>query len=493
MHQTNRLFIRSQLSSTPPLPAHFPVNKYLKSIYGKVALDPEKGSPDRAKPYILTVVLGNLYRGIIPPEHGRPLFKVQGASPEIALQRLDEKLHSLRKHGAGQVFRLTAQDEKDVHQVRARLQELKLGEVEIAMLLGGGLRVLEINQKHGLDPYNDDIIKWGEEEAVRRETPLGNAAALFQTLIPPPIRRPLIDDHDQRSVVRSILNHLIQKFGTDTPFISVLENTKGLREYALEFLHREEGGTLTTRRKRHQILVRFFNVMCPHLRMPSPVALIFGTKPRGVAQAIVAPDPEAIERVLRYQLRKRPDMLLYTILQVFAGLRPEEAYRFLFLARELIIDNSRIVLTKEITKTGVTRVIHARPAFVAWLKLVPRWSDPNFDLVSRGRDGEPIGPNGLQSMLNHQLRRIGRWKGKIPKESLRKSWISACVAVGIPKEPFIIVEAGHTSIATSIKHYDAKWTKAMGLALFSIFPQQPTVVPEEWDLVHAYDQRKEVA
>ncbi len=451
-----------------------------------IAVDPPKGSPDRLNPYILTSVKGIKFQGIIPPGHGHPRYKLQGRSIDEVKQAICDRLDQIYKHGSGVIVFLSAQDEKDAQEARRKLIDMGLGEVALSALFGCGLRYWQAVADLKLGDRQDPL-DLAYEMARLKVTTLGQAVAKFVCSIPKPKKAPLTDGNTQAASIEGLLTPLIETFGADTPFYDVVMNSEGLKAYAEKWLQGEEG-TMSTRCKRWATTLRLFRVICPHLGCPNPMDTLFGFRPEGLAESISAISPEAIDRVLNYQARKRPDMLLYTLLQVFCGLRPEEAYRFLAMARQYTIGSSHVFLPAEITKTHLPRIIRLRPAFLAWLAKVPGWADPNFDLTPRNRDGVPIKPQGLQATLNNHLRRIGRWKGKIPKESLRKSWASACITLGIPIKKRLKEEAGHTDIFVLGKHYDAKWAPELGIALFSIFPEQPNPVPSEWDLYHAYGQ-----
>ena len=464
-------------------------NSWIEDV--NIPLDPKKGSAGRLKPHVRTIKKGGVeFLGIIPAREGRPLIKIQGPDPDTVRHRMRQRMHQLTLSEETKV-KLSDKDLRDVQTTLEELAKQDMADVTLEEILVAGLRVTCAT--HELK-YEGDLITLGIERVKARAKKLGEAFEEFMVLVPPPKRDPLVKGDTQAQSIRAHLKLFVDTLGAGRPFVEVCRDLAALTSFMNHWIHTEKGGlALTYRQKVHSSVRRFFSDMCAHYDVPNPLPSVFGKSPRGERLPIVAPDPGLIDRLLNWQAHHRPDMLLYTLLQALCGLRPEEAYMVLKTARKQIVGTSHLVVEyQKKTRSSVDnrrRNVRLRPGFLEWLKRVPNWSDSEFDHRPKGPDGQPMSANGLQSALNAQIVRMG-WQGKMPKESLRKSWISACVAVGIPKEEFIIVEAGHTNIITIENHYDAKWTSEMGMALFSIFPGVPNPVPSEWERVHAYGQQK---
>jgi integrase len=67
----------------------------------------------------------------------------------------------------------------------------------------------------------------------------------------------------------------------------------------------------------------------------------------------------------------------YAVLGMMAGIRPEEIRRMNW--RDVDLQNAKVRLRPEITKTNVGRIIPLEPNAVAWLKTVAQSSGPIFD------------------------------------------------------------------------------------------------------------------
>jgi len=101
-------------------------------------------------------------------------------------------------------------------------------------------------------------------------------------------------------------------------------------------------------------------------RIPSnPVAsirkAIVPEPPRGVIT------PRQVEAILAAAAARRPDLIPYLVLGFFAGMRPDELYRF----KPSLIGEKYILLDGTVTKTSATRSIAVRPNLAAWLKAFP--------------------------------------------------------------------------------------------------------------------------
>ena len=470
------------------------------------AIDPPHGSPLRKVPYITTEIKGISFQGIIPRGfHGQTKrYRVEADTLAECIERLKNKTAEILRHGDGVAVKLSAQDAADALEARQKMDRLKI-KVPLSILIGRGVEYLEVLYRIAeerdakgnkrWERWDDipDLVNLGIKALERQRLTLGEALEKFVKFIPKSRHKPLVEGRTQAAAIKSLLGPMVDHFGADRPFCEVSGNHEGLLVYADKWIHSEDAGTVTTRQKRWQESNRFLRIMNNYVDATHEILdKILGNKPETGAISITAPSPEAIAAVLHYQLRKDPDLLFYTILQVFCGVRPEEAYRLLSTARQnLFVEDSFVFLPREGTKGKVGRKIRLRPAFLAWLAHVPGLSDPDYDLVPKNSKGVPYTADELQDKLNRQLHRIGRWTGRLPKETLRKSWVSACVALDIPKAPFLILEAGHTDVFVIDLHYDARWGRAKGLRLFSIFPVTPKTLPSEWDLYRAHGQAQE--
>jgi hypothetical protein len=399
------------------------------------AIDPPHGSPLRKVPFITTEITGIAYQGIVPRGfHGQTKrHRVEGNTLAECIERLKNKIGEILRHGVGIAVKLSAQDTLEALEARQTMDRLKI-KVPLSVLLGHGVEYLEAlyciaEQKDAKgnkrwERWEDipDLVKLGIKALERQRLTLGDALEKFVGFIPKPKDKPLVEGRTQAAAIKSLLGPMIDHFGAETPFCEVSGDHDGLLAYADKCIHSEDAGTVTTRQKRWQESNRFLRIMNNYVNASHEILdKILGNKPEKGAISIVAPSPEAIDAVLHYQLRKDQDLLFYTILQVFCGVRPEEAYRLLSTARQnLFVEDSFVFLPREGTKGKVGRKIRLRPAFLAWLAHVPGLFDPDYDLVPKNSKGVPYTADELQDKLNRQLHRIGRWTGRLPKDSLRK-------------------------------------------------------------------------
>ena len=188
--------------------------------------------------------------------------------------------------------------------------------------------------------------------------------------------------------------------------------------------------------------------------------------PKYVPPPIIAPAPAVIRRLLFAVEHVGIEMMVFVLLQVFLGLRGKDAYRIL-LDPWTGFDGDSFCFQDS---SGKFRKIQIAPAALDWFCLMPHFHGHlprDFRLLKKGTQVSLA----VMTMKVSQLLRAAGFNppGQMPANPLRKAKISALVACGVPFE-FIAQETGLPNLKTLWRHYDATWSRAMGMEFFTNFP-----------------------
>ena len=195
-----------------------------------------------------------------------------------------------------------------------------------------------------------------------------------------------------------------------------------------------------------------------------------------VPPPIVAPSPAVIRRLLFEVEQVGVELMVFVLLQVFLGLRAEEAYGLL-LDPWTGVDGDSFCFHDP---SGKFRKIQITPAASDWFCLMPHFHGHlprDFRLFKKGKQ---VSLAVMTIKVSQLLRAAGfNPPGQMPACPLRKANISALVACGVPFE-FIAQQTGLSSLKTLRRHYDPTWSHAMGMEFFTNFPIPDLTLYRAW-------------
>lgn len=176
------------------------------------------------------------------------------------------------------------------------------------------------------------------------------------------------------------------------------------------------------------------------------------------------------EQVVKLLASTYANMIPFTTLQVFAGIRHEELNPEAFDLAKRPLDwedvnweTGQIHVPKKTAKTGESRLVPMEPNLVAWLLPHRKVS---------GRICEVSNTSNCLSRAKHRAR-LPAGRGD-SRNVLRKTYISARVA--ITKNRGLVAEESGTSIAKMKSNYKAVMTETQAKRLFNIFPTHADIL-----------------
>jgi integrase len=466
-------------------------------------IDPPPGSPVRENGYCTTKLPGIPFQIVIPRyKVGDKVIwertKVKGDTYELARDEARRVLLALEtKHRSG-----ISLDPKHLgFATAAKARLVAAGHVspeDYETMLDIGCRGL-IAQKAFMNKYNKtkpyiatkDIVNVGGEELERLALSVQEAVDAFVNKIDPPDDAPTREKNTQAEAIGAHLKDMVKHVGKDTPFIEIMRDDERLRAWIVKRIIKKDGEwDLTTRRRALQNFRRFCRAICPPRNFPQPSAELICRRPEGKTKPIIAIPPEIVERLHNLVEQKAPKRLIFVVLQDQFGLRPDEAWKLLQELGDYLHEDC-LVVPEHISKTKVQRVIWIRPSARACLKkALAAWPDKRTSIFLEERYRGKNGAKNIQAYVNKVIKSAG-WKPRVPKEALRKCWITACVVMGVPIEEKLLQEAGHESVEMLLEHYlDPTWKRHMGRTYFSMFLEgNPDKNLSDYELCHAFDQQ----
>jgi hypothetical protein len=364
-------------------------------------------------------------------------------------------------------------DEKNASLEADGLSQKKLTEDVIWAAAIDGIKLHFAVIDYGLKSSPSKLADHGINEGLREILTIGKSIENRIERIKKKAADSLSCDNGQND--RSILNRLEAEFGKYTPVLEMLMAPDRITYFFNREVHSGKNEPIT-RQKEYDALEIYFTQLSSVERLFLIDSTVMGKRPTFKNKPVVVPRAPIVRKFLELVRTKRPDLLLFALLQFLCGLRPQEAYKAIQEPRKYILSNRVWVPAGEggIAKKQCIkdRDIRLRPLFDVLLAFVPGWGDPLTSFVPE-EDGKKLTWNAMQAILGDLLKKAG-WVGKMPRECGRKCFISACVACfGNNKKKMmylIIDEAGHTTEDTIKRWYDAGWDIPDGFAYFSMFP-----------------------
>ncbi|MEA3211006.1 MAG: hypothetical protein QOE70_4063 [Chthoniobacter sp.] len=169
--------------------------------------------------------------------------------------------------------------------------------------------------------------------------------------------------------------------------------------------------------------------------------------------------PQQAAKLMAAVVKMRPELIAYTAIGLFAGVRPTEIVRLDF--SEIRWNHGDIEVPAEKAKTGGRRLVEMKENLKAWLA------------PSAAKTFGPVAPRYAARDLAKVARRAGlQWTPDV----MRHSFISSAVAVA-QQIGQVALWAGNSE-AIIKKHYLKRMTKEEGAAFFAIMPEGASnVVP----------------
>lgn len=138
------------------------------------------------------------------------------------------------------------------------------------------------------------------------------------------------------------------------------------------------------------------------------------------------------KRILQFTRKKMPRFLPWLTLAMFAGVRPEECDKLTFDAIDL--DRGILTIGPQVAKVRNKRIVHLKPAAIAWLK---KGGDLPLPRVTRRRCVRKL----------RELLKWPAWKKDVLRHTAASYWLASN-----PDAGKIAMELGN-SVSILLKHY----------------------------------------
>ena len=446
----------------------------------------------KGAPYIRdSKAKGCKYEGVIKATKFLPTSIVYGQSIEDVRVKVLETMAT--REGRMQDFQPTPQDDKDYYQLLALRAELGVTG-RLLDLCKPALEAAAIVKNEGLPN-----VVW--EEGIKTARRLMVTVGQFTTEAYSKVREtvnttPGRKRNTYKQNMYSALKRLVKFLGAETPVMHVIDGPKSKEFEAWidsKLVSKNATAAYSTRCHDNMFFGQIFRLGSERFRLPCLNSWVLGKKIEGGRTKTTAPSPEVVHK-LRCLLRDEapPEIFLFGLLQTEFGLRPEEAWRALQDPHSFFLDD-RFHFTQQLSKIGTVsdRDVQIRPNSRAWLAEVAGWVEGtrrDYQLVVCCK---LLPAHEMVEVLYGYLRRAGfDPAGSMPDECLRKACLSAGIATCDPDEHMLIAQEGsHAGVQTLYKHYDARWTRDMGLAYRYSFPGEIPDGLTDFDAYRAYGQK----
>ena len=423
--------------------------------------------------------------GVIPRGGGYPIWTCEAGTEQEVHEKIRRELARRKSVPAPAGYIIPTSSDLEDLQMILRLKKEALHPFSVLECYRDGLHLrTTIHKENLMNNVLEDGFTIGRKQNVR----LGEFLDTALTKIPVPKRTPMRRKNEQKTAIAVVARELCADLGETIKVIDLLKDPKPLEDWLHEKVTSESSGqSLSYRAFKRRAAMRLFTIGCQIFWMPSFPFYIFGCKPCGVRSATHAPPPKALKKMLRSIRKDHPELLLYTLFQVFFALRPEEAFRALDNPWEFL-KKFRLHFPQHLAKTGVVcdRNVRIRPVAAAWLSEVPGLLDRSKkDFHAYGPNGGIIRCDALQTQIYQILRASGFNPSVMPDEAFRKSQLSASIACGVDPK-LVAQEASHANLYTLWRHYDAKWEFEDGVEFWSMFPTDDPHTYTEEELYAAF-------
>jgi integrase len=229
-----------------------------------------------------------------------------------------------------------------------------------------------------------------------------------------------------------------------------------VRELSEWLQQQKNPATRNTFRKRIVTLFRWARTLeyLPR-EMTTEAELTVSVEEPPPARALI--EVEIYEKLIRGFEAERPDLIPAIVIAGFAGLRSVEVAAQIW--EDINLEEGHLSVTAAKKGTTADRYVPLSPAAVAWLSLTPKAERHG---IIHGYDTEVI------TIVRNYARRT--LKLDLPRNTLRKSWISHRLAV-TKDLAATSLEAGHSS-QVEVRNYRGKVKEPEGHKWFRINPSQ---------------------
>jgi integrase len=176
--------------------------------------------------------------------------------------------------------------------------------------------------------------------------------------------------------------------------------------------------------------------------------------------------PPQAQALLQAAVDKRPDLVPYVAVALFAGVRPAELLRL----RSGHVGASYIRLDGSVTKSADARTVPVRANLAAWLKAYPPTSGGPLVPINKKHLHKAIRTLCAETRKAEDAEsRIARW----PSDCMRHSY--ATYAYELDKDAAAVAASmGHHGTDIFFRHYRALAVPGDGKKYFAIQPSKPT-------------------